>query len=146
MSGAERRSGQCLCGAVRVSAEVTGPGIQACHCHDCQRWTGGGPFLVVGVRDVVVTGAERVADYRHSSWGERGSCATCGSPVYWRLQGGEIEGLAIGLFEDQTGWHVTSEIFVDHRPGWLPPWPGAMQATEAEQIAKFDAALQGETQ
>ena len=38
----ERKTGQCLCGAVTFSADVAAE-IQACHCTQCQRWTGGGP-------------------------------------------------------------------------------------------------------
>ena len=46
-----QRTGQCLCGAVTFTADV-GDGVLACHCTQCQRWTGGGPYLCVSVSDL----------------------------------------------------------------------------------------------
>ena len=40
------RTGQCLCGAVKVKADVSHD-VSACHCGQCQRWTGGGPLYSV---------------------------------------------------------------------------------------------------
>jgi hypothetical protein len=133
-----RKTGQCLCGAVTISGEV-GSSIQACHCRQCQRWTGGSPYFCVPISDPVVTGAETLAAYHHSTWGERTFCATCGTTVYWTTKGDAPHSVAAGLFEDQTGWRVTEEIFVDYRAAWLPPFEGATQSTEAQEIEKFDA-------
>ncbi len=141
-----KRTGQCLCGAVTVSGKV-GTGIQACHCKQCQRWTGGSPYLCVRIEDAEISGAEKIAAYHASTWGERAFCATCGTTVYWTTQGDAPHAVAVGLFEDQSGMSVTEEIFVDYRAPWLPPFEGAAQSTEAEEIRKFDAwmAKQGKS-
>ena len=139
-----QRTGQCLCGAVRVAGDFE-DGIMACHCRQCQSWTGGSPLYTVAARGPVeVTGAEAVAAYRASTWGERGFCATCGSTLWWRMQGKPLSGVAPGLFAGQDGLAVTDEIFTDCRAGWTPPFDGARQSTEAEEMAKLEAYMKGQ--
>lgn len=140
MAAMTQRSGQCLCGAVTFTAKV-GTSIQACHCVQCQRWTGGGPYFAVEVEDLEMSGAETLKDYHASSWGERAFCGTCGSTIYWRMQGETPRTLAAGLLDDQSGLRVTEEIFVDYRPDWLPAFEGADQSTEAQEIAKLKDTL-----
>ena len=137
------RTGQCICGAVTFQAEI-GDGIGACHCTQCQRWTGGGPYLSVRVQNLQIEGEDRVLTYHASAWGERGVCGTCGSTIYWRMQGKPLSNVAVGLLNDQSGLSVTEEIFVDCRPDWMTPYPGASQSTEAEEMAKLQDYLAGE--
>lgn len=139
-----KRTGSCVCGAVRFTARIE-PGIAACHCQQCQRWSGGGPFFVAQASELNITGEDSIAGYHASAWGERGFCGTCGSNIYWRMQGGAITNVAVGLLDDQSGLHMASEIFVDYRPAWLPAWPNASQSTEAEEMAKL-AQAQSEDQ
>lgn len=134
-----KRDGQCLCGSIRIRATITDPAIGACHCGQCRRWCGGSPYFAIRVSDVEVEGD--LASYRASEWGERLHCPSCGTPVTWRMQGKEISNLAVGLFDDQSGWEVKSEIFVDRRAHWLPAWPKATQSTEAQEYAKLDDYL-----
>jgi hypothetical protein len=139
----ERRGG-CLCGAVRFAARIDEPRILACHCVQCQRWTGGGPLLTVRVRDLRLEGEAALRSHRASAWGERLFCGECGAPVTWRMAGDATRYLPVGLLDDQSGLRVTEEIFVDRRPGWLPPWHGATQSTEAEEEAKLAAQMAGD--
>ena len=138
------REGSCLCGAVRVRAALDGDGMGACHCTQCQRWTGGGPYLHVDVAEMRIDGKEAVRIYRASDWGERAFCGVCGSTLWWRMQGKPIASIAAGLLDDQSALTVGTEIFVDTRPGWLPPFEGASQSTEAEEQAKLAAFLEKE--
>ena len=138
--------GQCLCGAVSITATEVSDEIQACHCNECQRWTGGGPYYTVRVKGLEVSGSDAILSYNHSDWGERAVCGTCGTTLFWKLQGRGIAFVALGLLDDRSGKTVTEEIFVDHRPDWLPPHPGARQSTEAEMKAQLDAFLQKESQ
>jgi hypothetical protein len=118
----------------------------ACHCVQCQRWTGGGPLVTARATDLEISGGDRVLAYHASTWGERAVCGTCGSTLYWRMQGKPVASLAVGLLDDQSGLSVTEEIFVDFRPDWLPAFRGASQSTQAEQAAKLDAYLAGDPQ
>ncbi len=138
------RTGHCLCGAVTVKGDVS-DAAQACHCRQCQRWTGGGPLYAVRIRGLEITGEDNIRAYNHSDWGERAVCETCGSTLYWKLQGRSIAFVALGLLDDQSGITITEEIFVDSRPDWLPPIEGATQRTEAEMKAQLAAFLEKET-
>lgn len=134
-----QRTGKCLCGAVSISADIVG-GVQACHCVQCQRWTGGGPLFAIRADNLEISGGETAAEsYCASTWGERVVCKSCGSTLWWKMQNRAPDFVCVGLLDDQSDLTVTEEIFVDHRPAWLPPFEGANQSTEAEQIAKFDA-------
>ena len=135
------REGACLCGAVKVAGDFADE-VLACHCTQCQVWTGGGPLYSVHAKGpVTVTGAARLTRYRASTWGERVSCAGCGSTLWWQMQDRAITSVAAGLFAGQDGLRVTREIFIDTRPDWLPPHAGADQSTEAEEQAKLAAYL-----
>lgn len=144
MADSDIRKGHCLRGAVTLAACITSDGIMACHCQQCQRWTGGGPLINMRAADVALSGEDAITHVRISEWGERGFCGTCGSTLYWRMQDGEISSLAIGLFDDQSGWTMKEEIFTDRRPDWLPHFDGASQSTEAEEFAKLDKYLEGD--
>ncbi len=137
----DMKTAKCLCGAVSFRAHVPSGDIQCCHCKQCQQWTGGGPLWTVRVKDVVVTGADHIKTYRASEHGERAFCKTCGATLYWKMQGRNIAFLPVGLFEDQSGFNVTEEIFVDHRPCWLPAFEGAEQQDEATMQAQLHAYL-----
>ena len=140
-----QRTGQCLCGKVSFTADMADT-ILACHCVQCQRWTGGGPLFSVSAENVEVSGGETVRTYHASAWGERVVCDTCGSTLWWKMQGKPMNGVAAGLLDDQSGMTVTEEIFVDRRPAWLPPFEGASQSTEAEEMAKLKAYQERETE
>jgi len=131
------RSGQCLCGAVSFTGDVADT-ILACHCGQCQRWTGGGPYYAVRVTDIEIAGAEMINDFHASAWGERAVCRTCGTTIYWKMQGKPPHSVAAGLLDDQSGMRVTEEIFVDYRAAWMPAFEGATQSTEAQEMAKLD--------
>ena len=135
------RTGQCLCGAVTLSGNVAST-AQACHCVQCQRWTGGGPLFAVRIRDLQLTGEDKIRAYNHSDWGERAVCEICGSTLYWKITGRSIAFVALGLLDDQSRISITEEIFVDTRPDWLPPFAGATQRTEAEMKAQLAAFLE----
>ena len=141
MAEPRKTTGRCLCGAVRFSAVLPDDAIQACHCGQCQRWTGGGPLWAVRVKELELTGEDHIRAYQASAHGERAFCGTCGSTLYWHLQGRSIAFMPVGLLDDQSGLRVREEIFVDHRPGWLPEWPEAQQHSETEMQAKLNAFL-----
>lgn len=137
----ERVTGKCLCGAVEISGDMAAPEIQACHCEQCQIWTGGSPYYVVRISDAQISGEDHIGHYHASEHGERGFCKTCGATLYWRMQGAPVTSMAAGLLAGRTGLRVTHEIFVDRRADWQPPFDGASQSTEAQEFAKLDEYL-----
>lgn len=80
--------GGCRCGAVRYRVKLDKlPNVYACHCLDCQTWSGSAFSLQFFVPEdaLEVTGApylyERVSDDGQRTSRQRG-CATCITRVY----------------------------------------------------------------
>ena len=138
----ETRNGGCLCGAVRFSAplRVEDSGVVktgACHCGMCRRW-GSGPFIsVMAAGAVSFEGEENIGLHRASGWGERGFCQKCGANLFWRMQDKTMTALSTGAFDDQSGFVLDNEIYVDCAAGFYGFEGDRKRMTEAEVIAAF---------
>ncbi|MEM7188745.1 MAG: GFA family protein [Pseudomonadota bacterium] len=132
-----RRTGACLCGVVRIDAEIPETTFLACHCVQCQRWTGGGPLYSIKAEAVEIAGADNITEHKASEWGARGFCRVCGSTLYWKMQDRGIDSLAVGVLDDQSDLSLAEEIFVDYRACWMQPEPAASQSTEAQEFQKL---------
>lgn len=108
-------TGKCLCGAVSFEARDVDPEIHACHCHICQRWFGG-PALGVSAGSVRFNGRENVTTYDSSEWAERGFCSRCGSSLFYHLKQQDHYVLFTGTFDQQDGFRLAGEIFIDAKP------------------------------
>lgn len=108
-------TGSCLCGGVRFA--VSGPlrHVIACHCSQCRRWTGN--FLTTTncrSADLHLESDGTLSWYRSSDEAERGFCARCGSPLFWRRTTGAGEWISIsaGSLDPPTGVRLAQHIFV----------------------------------
>ena len=131
MSDNGKRTGRCLCGAVRFSAKPKKPEVGACHCGMCRRWTSG-PFVEIECDDVVFEDETHVRRYRSSQWAERGFCDQCGSTLFYRLIESDQYGMAAGLFDDQTGLALTTQVFIDKKPDYYAFANPTKDLTEAQ--------------
>ena len=104
-------TGHCLCGAVTVSMEPAKPELNACHCGMCRRWTGG-VFIEIDARPGTLKAEGPVRSLRSSDWAERTSCATCGSPLWYRLTDpkADFHAVSAGLFGTQAFTNVTFTV------------------------------------
>jgi len=103
--------GQCLCGAVQISAEPSGKAVSACHCAVCRRWSGAAVWcLEAGAQAVRVTG--EVRSYRSSSFAERAFCPVCGTHL-WIRDDREGYDLMPGLFDAAQGFPLDREVYAD---------------------------------
>ena len=80
-------TGQCQCGAIRYEAEVDSTTVSACHCTDCQRFSGA-PYRV-GVPTPkesfkLLSGTPKVYIKTAESGNKRAQafCDNCGSAIY----------------------------------------------------------------
>jgi hypothetical protein len=78
-------TGGCLCGAIRYEAEVEATENWYCHCRMCQKATGGAvsTSAIVPKANLRITRGQPKF-YRSSRPVERGFCADCGSPLFFR--------------------------------------------------------------
>lgn len=105
-------TGRCLCGAVTYTARDVEKEFKACHCGMCRRWSGG-PAFAAHAGDVEFRGEERIRRYDSSPRAERGFCGQCGSNLFYRLKPGGTPILWLGSFDDQSGFELSGEIYID---------------------------------
>jgi hypothetical protein len=119
-------TGGCHCGAVRYRiAEAVG--VIVCHCRDCQRMHGNAnAMLAAPAAAVTLDGAEALTWYRSGPTAERGFCATCGSRLFKRPDGGERLLVSAGTVDPPTGMKVIRDIWLQSKGDWYEvPSPAA---------------------
>lgn len=136
-----KMDGHCLCGAVRLQATIGAREMGACHCAMCRRWSGG-VFLAVECDDVAVDNPENMGVYASSEWGERCFCKVCGSTVMWRSKDGAHHAVSVQLFDDPSGFALTSQIFIDEKPASYSFAETTKRMTGPEFIAMVTGAAQ----
>ncbi|MET0181361.1 MAG: GFA family protein [Caulobacterales bacterium] len=132
-------SGQCLCGAVKFTAQPAAMEMGVCHCSMCRRWSGGA-FTVVECDAVKIDDEGQFGVYKSSDWGERCFCKTCGSTLMWRMQNGEGHAaISAQAFDDPGRFAFVNEIFVDEQPANYAFANKTKRMTGAEFLAAFQA-------
>ena len=107
--------GQCLCGAVTVSATLAKPVIRACHCDMCRQHTSS-MFMSLPTEPGSITVTGPAQSYRSSDWAERGFCSTCGSTLWYATVADGQKQLAAGLFDQAGQATLKLEFFADMCP------------------------------
>lgn len=132
--------GQCLCGAVRISASSESNSVGACHCKSCRRW-GGGPFMEIDCgQAVTIDGEEHVSVFNSSEWAERGFCRDCGTHLFYRLKASGQHMVPIGLFDDQDDLAFTNQVFIDEKPLYYYFGNETREMTGEEVFAMFSGS------
>jgi hypothetical protein len=112
------KKGSCLCGVVQIAAQAVSGSIGACHCTMCRKW-GGGPLMATECgTEVSFAGEENITVFNSSDWAERGFCKQCGSHLFYRLKHSGEYFMPAGLFEDDEGFELTHQVFIDQKPSW----------------------------
>ena len=105
----------------------------------CNRWAGGVLMFmdVIGAPDF--EGADSIAIYKSSEWGERGFCKVCGSNLFWKVAGKDHYTLAVGTFDDQSKLHLATEIFIDDKPSYYSFANDTVKQTGEQAMAVYVA-------
>ena len=119
----QRRSGGCLCGALRYEAEGEPLYMGHCYCADCRKASGSGfvPFMGFARSAVRFSGGSRqfrskIVDGKEAV---RNFCPNCGSLVF----GGELDRsssftIYAGSLDDPSSFQPKVAIFARSRPHW----------------------------
>lgn len=132
-----KASGKCLCGKVTFTTEAVSD-VGICHCEMCRRWSSGPSVAahLTGTPDI--SGGEFITWYESSDWAERGFCSACGSNLFYRLKGDTPQYIAMaGAYEDQSGFKVNGQIFIDEKPGYYDFAGDIPSMTGAEVFAMY---------
>lgn len=128
------RRGSCLCGAVsfEVSCELTPP--DACHCSQCRKISGHYWASTDVPRGAVsIEGEQQVRWYQSSEKVRRGFCQSCGSPLFWDVEGRANLAISMGAFENPTGTRLAKHIFVPDKGDYYEIADGLPQHARSPQ-------------
>ncbi len=113
-------TGGCQCGAVRY--EVKGPlrDVVNCHCGMCQKATG----TVVSTSAIIKKAELRILKgtakfYQSSGSVERGFCANCGSPMFFRPIKEDWISILSGTLDDPEVAPPQGHYGIESRISWL---------------------------
>ena len=121
----QKRTGGCLCGAVRFEVKGDPEMLHACHCRNSQLMTGSAfaICLYFPEQDIMITSGDLTTFVRSCDSGRTIDihfCKTCGSTLVWEpavLEG--KRGLAGGNF-DETDWiEGLNNIWCQSKHNWL---------------------------
>lgn len=142
MGEMQKIEGQCLCGAVTISALLKKPELTACHCDMCRRHTSSVFVGLTPVQDTLEI-AGPAKSFRSSDWAERGFCETCGSTLWYGTVHDGARYLAAGLFENAAGGQVKYEYFSEKCPTGYRLEDVPKRMTTEETIAFFTGETEG---
>lgn len=116
-------TGGCMCGAVRYKTMGEPFAINHCHCESCRKHNGAAVVTLAGYKNdqVTFTGTQRKL-YASSPGANRAFCGTCGTPLTWEGDGGElgpIIELHISTFDQPEDMVPTSHAFTPERIPWF---------------------------
>jgi hypothetical protein len=126
---AARRTGRCLCGAVRYSCGALLYPATWCHCESCRRASGTAPvgWFTVASASVEFHGAA-LRTHRSSPGVERRFCGVCGTPLtYWSERRPAEMDFTLGSLDDADGVMPADHIWMADAPAWDRPADGLPQ-------------------
>lgn len=134
--------GGCACGAIRFTIETAPLGTGACHCTNCQKFSGGGPNYVAllpkgALR--VACGTPRLFCDRGDSGGEvqRAFCPDCGTPLWSIPEHAPFMTVKVGAFDESADLGPGLHVYCVSAPKWHPIPDGA---TRFEKMPPPDTA------
>ena len=124
--------GGCLCGAVRYEAKARPLALNACHCIDCKRISGGSHFAGVHIEatDFEASG-ETIAFVKTADSGRTSEihrCARCGTRM-WHIpqQAPHLLFFTAGTLDDSSWFVPTSHIWTRSAQPDVKISPDALQ-------------------
>jgi hypothetical protein len=137
--------GGCRCGAVRYTLALDSlPATYACHCRDCQTWSGSAfsQQTLVPEAALDVTGPVVVFEFTTPSGkvSTQRMCGTCHTRIY--NANSSRPGVVVvraGTLDRSDELHIAAHIWVKRKQPWLtlpegvPTWPEAAAPAELMQ-------------
>jgi len=124
----ERKTGQCLCGAVRFEAVGPFRDVWACHCRQCARWSGHYVAATAVLREKLsISDTKNLRWFRSSDAAERGFCVKCGSSLFWRAFDAKSVSIMAGVIDPPLGLRISDHIFTGDKSDYYEICDGAAQ-------------------
>jgi hypothetical protein len=84
------------------------------------------------------TDDEALSVYNSSDWAERGFCRECGTNLFYRIKESGISYVSVAAVEGMRDLALTTEVFIDEKPGFYAFAQETNQMTGAELFALFE--------
>jgi len=138
--------GACYCGKVTVDGSVSADKLMACHCTDCQKFSGA-PFRAVAVMSADnVTIAGPVQEYLKvaDSGNERvqGFCGNCGSQIFAADPQKTLFMVRTGCLSQHDQLVPVKHIFGKSAAAWLGSIDHQQWVTDGPASAEMEPATQ----
>jgi len=106
----------------------------------CRRQNGGSPYIGLRVSEgVTLEKTDGLALYKASDWGERGFCKSCGTTMFWRMQGEEKDfSISVGTLNETDDLKIGVHIFTDEAPDYYTLTDDAPHKTGAKLLEEFN--------
>lgn len=143
-----RFTGQCRCGQLKLHVEVeTLPPLYACHCLNCQRWSGSAFSLHMLCAAPAVQVSDETYTYVHEHDGQTSTQYACGV-CFTRLfnETTAAPGMRVvraGVLDGAAQLAPMAHIWVRRKQPWLALPVGIAQWQESPTPEAFASALMG---
>jgi hypothetical protein len=128
-------SGGCQCGAVRYGIDAGPAKSTVCHCRMCQRATGNAFAPLFEVMTSAVHWQGTPATWASSDQVERGFCAACGTPLFYRGTHRDTTEVMTGTLAPGFAYRPIANHGVESRQDWLATLPTLPdRVTYGEQV------------
>ena len=142
-----KRTGGCLCGAIRYESSGESVFALQCHCRDCQRQSGAAYVAAMRVPSAgfrITRGTPKRYVAKADSGNEivRVFCGDCGTPLYVQVATRpDLVGLRVCTLDDPSGFRAEADIFVKSAQPWdymnptipkFPTYPSGKSYTPGE--------------
>ena len=127
----QRKTGSCLCGAVKFLVDGPLKQVIGCHCTMCRKQTSHFLAFTAAWSDQFrLTENLGLKWYRSSEHSRRGFCSECGSVMFFATDGDEKTTIAAGSFDGDTDLDMAAHIFVAHKGDYYEITDGCPQHSE----------------
>lgn len=128
----ERRTGGCLCGAVRYETSWPPLLTGVCHCRHCQKQAGTAFSALIAVPFASLERSGELTTYEDGSEAGRPVlrkfCGKCGSPVFSETPDGMAQGMIFikaGTLDDTSDLAPTVHFWTASKQNWVTLPEGA---------------------
>ncbi|MCX2889093.1 aldehyde-activating protein [Pseudomonas sp. LB-090624] len=141
-----RFTGQCQCGLVKVEiAAQQLPALYACHCLNCQRWSGSSFALHMLCAASAVGVAGETATYVREHQGHTSrqhACGVCHTRLFNETTAAPgMRVVRAGMLEGSEHFEPVAHIWTRRKQPWLVLPPATAQWEESPTPEAFAAAL-----
>ena len=136
-------SGKCFCGQISVEGRVSKHSVVACHCKDCQKFSGA-PFRSIAVipkEDLIIIGEvteyQKIADSGNARL--QGFCGRCGTQLYATGPDKELFNVRAGFLDQHNDLQPTTHIFSKSSPKWVGKIKNGVWLNEGPNSQEVDS-------